>query len=135
MPPVLRVVMTLKGGSLMKQQASRARAVRLTVLAMSILVMLTVFSITCCAAGVGDVAGAVEETWTKAQTQIKAIVDRVVFPVLDLVLAVFFFIKIGTSYFDYRKNGQFEWTAPAILFGCLIFTLTCPLYIWKVLGI
>ena len=126
---------TLKGGSLMKQQASRERAVRLTVLAMSILVMLTVFSITCCAAGVGDVAGAVEETWTKAQTQIKAIVDRVVFPVLDLVLAVFFFIKIGTSYFDYRKNGQFEWTAPAILFGCLIFTLTCPLYIWKVLGI
>lgn len=119
----------------MKQQASRARAVRLTVLAMSILVMLTVFSITCCAAGVGDVAGAVEETWTKAQTQIKAIVDRVVFPVLDLVLAVFFFIKIGTSYFDYRKNGQFEWTAPAILFGRLIFTLTCPLYIWKVLGI
>lgn len=91
---------TLKGGSLMKQQASRARAVRLTVLAMSILVMLTVFSITCCAAGVGDVAGAVEETWTKAQTQIKAIVDRVVFPVLDLVLAVFFFIKIGTAYFD-----------------------------------
>lgn len=126
---------TLKGGSLMKQQASRARAVRLTVLTMSILVMLTVFSITCCAAGVGDVAGAVEETWTKAQTQIKAIVDRVVFPVLDLVLAVFFFIKIGTVYFDYRKNGQFEWTAPAILFGCLIFTLTCPLYIWKVLGI
>ena len=126
---------TLKGGSLMKQQASRARAVRLTVLAMSILVLLTVFSITCCAAGVGDVAGAVEETWTKAQTQIKAIVDRVVFPVLDLVLAVFFFIKIGTSYFDYRKTGQFEWTAPAILFGCLIFTLTCPLYIWKVLGI
>lgn len=126
---------TLKGGSLMKQQASRARAVRLTVLTMSILVMLTVFNITCCAAGVGDVAGAVEETWTKAQTQIKAIVDRVVFPVLDLVLAVFFFIKIGTAYFDYRKNGQFEWTAPAILFGCLIFTLTCPLYIWKVLGI
>lgn len=119
----------------MKQQASRARAVRLTVLTMSILVMLTVFNITCCAAGVGDVAGAVEETWTKAQTQIKAIVDRVVFPVLDLVLAVFFFIKIGTAYFDYRKNGQFEWTAPAILFGCLIFTLTCPLYIWKVLGI
>lgn len=119
----------------MKQRAWRTRAVRMTVLAMSILVLLTVFSIMCCAAGTGDVAGAVEETWAKAQTQIKAIVDRVVFPVLDLVLAVFFFIKIGTAYFDYRKNGQFEWTAPAILFGCLIFTLTCPLYIWKVLGI
>ena len=126
---------TLKGGSLMKQQASRARAVRLTVLTMSILVMLTVFSITCCAAGVGDVAGAVEGTWTKAQTQIKAIVDRVVFPVLDLVLAVFFFIKIGTVYFDYRKNGQFEWTAPAILFACLVFTLTAPMYLWDIVGI
>lgn len=90
----------------------------------------------CCAeeAGKGDVAGAVESTWNTAQTQIKAIVDKVIFPVIDLVLAVFFFIKLGTAYFDYRKNGQFEWTAPAILFGCLVFTLTAPLYIWKVLG-
>ena len=34
----------------------------------------------------------------------------------------------------HRKNGQFEWTGPAILFGCLVFTLTAPLYIWRVLG-
>jgi hypothetical protein len=29
---------------------------------------------------------------------------------------------------------MFEWTAPAILFACLIFTLTAPLYIWQILG-
>ena len=38
------------------------------------------------------------------------------------------------AYFDYRKHGQFEWTAPAILFACLVFTLTAPLYIWTILG-
>ena len=40
----------------------------------------------------------------------------------------------GTAYLDYRKHGQFEWTAPAILLGTLVFSLTCPLYIWNILG-
>ncbi len=31
--------------------------------------------------------------------------------------------------------GQFEFAAPAILFACLVFTLTAPLYIWGVVGI
>ncbi len=82
----------------------------------------------------GDVAGAVESTWTTARTQIKTVVNNVVFPVLDLVLAVFFFVKLGSAYFDYRKSGQFEWTAPAILFACLIFVLTAPTYLWSILG-
>ena len=62
----------------------------------------------------GNVAGAIEETWKEASQQIKTVVDNVVFPVIDLILAVFFFVKLGTSYFDYRKHGQFEWAAPAI---------------------
>lgn len=62
------------------------------------------------------------------------VVNNVVFPVIDLVLAVFFFAKLGMAYFDYRKHGQFEWTAPAILFACLIFTLTAPTYVWTILG-
>lgn len=33
-----------------------------------------------------------------------------------------------------RKHGQFEWAAPAILFACLVFTLTAPKYIWAILG-
>ena len=31
-------------------------------------------------------------------------------------------------------KAQFEFTAPAILFACLIFTLTAPLYIWGIVG-
>ena len=82
----------------------------------------------------GDVAGAIEGTWQTASQQIKTVVDHVVFPAIDLILAVFFFGKLGTAYFDYRKHGQFEWAAPAILFACLVFTLTAPLYIWQILG-
>lgn len=35
----------------------------------------------------------------------------------------------------HRKHGQFEWTGPVILFACLVFTLTAPLYIWGIIGI
>lgn len=83
----------------------------------------------------GNVAGAIEGTWKEASQQIKTVVDHVVFPAIDLVLAVFFFAKLGTAYFDYRKHGQFEWAAPAILFACLVFMMTAPLYIWQILGI
>ena len=90
------------------------------------------FSTTAFAAG--DVAGAIENTWNDASGQIKTVVNKVVFPAIDLILAVFFFAKLGLSYFDYRKSGQFEWSGPAILFACLVFTLTAPLYIWTILG-
>ena len=91
-------------------------------------------STTAFAAGTGDVAGAIEGTWNDASDQIKTVVNNVVFPVIDLILAVFFFAKLGMAYFDYRKHGQFEWTAPAILFACLLFTLTAPTYVWTILG-
>ena len=86
------------------------------------------------AAGTGDVAGAIEGTWNDASVQIKTVVNKVVFPAIDLILAVFFFAKVCTAYFDYRKHGQFEWSGPAILFACLVFTLTAPLYIWQILA-
>ena len=60
-------------------------------------------------------------------------VDNVVFPVIDMILAILFFVKLGTAYFEYKKHGQFEFTAPAILFACLIFMMTAPLYIWTIL--
>ncbi len=81
----------------------------------------------------GNVAGVIEQTWNTAQGQVKEVVNNVVFPVIDMILAILFFVKLGTAYFDYRKHGQFEFTAPAILFACLIFTLTAPLYIWNIL--
>ena len=93
----------------------------------------------CCApaaaAGNGNVADVVKETWTAAAGQIKSVVDSVVFPALDMILAIAFFGKVAMSYFDYKKHGQFEWTGPVILFACLVFTLTAPLYIWKIVGL
>ena len=80
----------------------------------------------------GNVAGAVESTWTTARSQVVSVVNNVVFPVIDVILVVLLFVKIGTLYMDYRKHGQIEWTPAAILFGCLIFTLTAPLYIWSI---
>ena len=92
-----------------------------------IMFILSITALLCCllsvvvfAAGSGDVAG---------------VVNKVVFPAIDMILAIFFFVKLGTAYFDYRKTGQFEWTAPAILFACLVFTLTAPLYIWGIIGV
>ena len=105
-----------------------------------VMIMLSCFSMTVFAnagaggVGSGDVAGAIENTWNTASEQIKQVVDNVVFPVIDLILAVFFFAKLGLAYFDYRKSGHFEWTAPAVLFACLVFTLTAPLYIWGIIG-
>ena len=106
---------------------------KVIVLLVMALFMVAMMSITAFAAE-GDVAGAVEDTWIAARGQIKTVVNSVIFPVIDLVLAVLFFIKVATAYLDYRKHGQFEWTAPAIRLGTLVFSLTCPLYIWKILG-
>lgn len=98
------------------------------------LIMVCMLGTTAMAAGTGDVAGAIEGTWNDAYAQIKTVVNNVVFPAIDLILAVFFFAKLGMAYFDYRKHGQFEWSGPAILFACLVFTLTAPLYVWTILG-
>lgn len=56
----------------------------------------------------GDVSTAITSTWNSAKSQIKTVVNNVVFPVVDTILAVLFFVKIGTAYFDYRKHGQFN---------------------------
>lgn len=117
----------------MKGTCVRVKIKRITVLLCMAAMLAGAFSIPVHAAK-GDVAGAIEGTWKTASGQIKSVVNTVVFPAIDLILAVFFFGKLGTAYFDYRKHGQFEWAAPAILFACLVFTLTAPLYIWQILG-
>ena len=85
------------------------------------------------ASAAGDVATAIQSTWTAAKSQVQTVVNNVVFPVLDMILAILFFVKVATTYMEYRKHGQFDFTAPAILFACLIFSLTAPLYIWTIL--
>lgn len=84
-------------------------------------------------AAAGNVAGAIENTWQTARAQVETVVNNVVFPVIDMVLVVMFFIKVGTCYFEYKKHGTFEFTGPCILFACLIFTLTAPMYIWTII--
>ena len=88
-----------------------------------ILLLSLLFMSVAHAAGKGDVSGAVESTC-----------NTVIFPCIDLILAVAFFTKTAMSYFDYKKQGQFDWVAPAILFASLVFMLTAPLYIWGIIG-
>jgi len=85
------------------------------------------------AAAPGDVSSAIESTWNAAKGQIKDIVNKVVFPALDLILAVLLFVKIGSVYMEYRKHGQLELTAPIVIFAGLLFCLLAPQFLWKII--
>ncbi len=108
---------------------------RILCMVLTLSAVLALLCVPALAAGSGDVAAVVESTWKAAAAQLKTIVNNVIFPALDMILAIFFFVKLGSAYFDYRKHGQFEWAGPAILLACLIFTLTAPTYIWSIVGI
>ena len=110
----------------------KKRIVRMFTLACTAM-LLVVFMAVPAFATSGNVSGAITSTWNAAQGQIQDIVNNVVFPVIDMILAILLFVKIATAYMDYRKHGQFEFTAPAILFACLLFSLTAPSYIWSIL--
>ena len=58
---------------------------RLVVMMIVVLAMVCLTATTAFAAGTGDVAGAVESTWTTASAQIKTVVNNVVFPAIDLI--------------------------------------------------
>ena len=105
-----------------------------------ILAIAAVVAALCCvpafaASGSSGVADVVEKTWKDAAGQIKTVVNNVVFPALDMILAIAFFGKLALAYFDYKQRNQFEWTGPVILFACLVFVLTAPLYIWTIVGL
>ena len=110
----------------------KKRIVGMFTMASAMMLLVAFLAVPAYATG-GNVSGAIEGTWKAAQGQIKDIVNNVVFPVIDMILAVLLFVKIATAYMDYRKHGQFEFTAPAILFACLLFSLTAPSYIWNIL--
>ena len=67
------------------------------------LLMVSVLSVTAFAAGTGDVAGAVEDTWIAARGQIKSVVNNVVFPVIDLILAVLFASQLSFCFRIYIR--------------------------------
>lgn len=112
----------------------KKRIARMITMACLMMVLVCSMAMPAFATGTGgNVSGAITDTWNAAQSQIKDIVNNVVFPVIDMILAILLFVKIATAYMDYRKHGQFEFTAPAILFACLLFSLTAPSYIWNIL--
>lgn len=111
----------------------KKRIVRMFAMACVVMLCVAFMVVPASATAGGNASGAIESTWNAAQGQIKDIVNNVVFPVIDMILAVLLFVKIATAYMDYRKHGQFEFTAPAILFTCLLFSLTAPSYIWNIL--
>ena len=108
---------------------------RMLTMTLLLAVMVTMFAVPVLATETtGDVSGAIQSTWEAAKGQVQDIVNNVVFPVIDMILAILLFVKIATCYMDYRQHGKFDFTAPAILFACLLFSLTAPSYIWSILG-
>lgn len=74
------------------------RTKKIMIAAIAVIVMTSLCSLTVFADG--EVASAVESTWNAAKGQIKTIVNNVVFPVIDVILAILLFVKIATSYMD-----------------------------------
>ena len=79
----------------MKKPRSRIVSV-LTVLLLCALLCVPAFA----SGSQGNVSSVVESTWKAAAAQIKTVVNNVVFPALDMVLAIAFFGKLAMSYFD-----------------------------------
>ena len=94
----------------------RKKGIRVLLLALTVAALCMVPAF---ASSAGNVADAVEQTWTDAAGP----------------MGIAFFVKVALCFFDYRKHGQFEWTGAAILFVCLIFVLLAPNYIWNIVGI
>ena len=76
----------------------KKKTIKIISMAMIMIIAMTAMSV--CAFADGDVAGAIEGAWKSASGQIKTVVNNVVFPIIDLILAVFFFAKLALSYFD-----------------------------------
>ena len=70
------------------------------ILTMVAVLVLVVTTMAMPAFAAGNVSGAIENTWNAAQGQVKDIVNNVVFPVIDMILAILFFVKIATAYMD-----------------------------------
>lgn len=71
----------------------------------AVLLVAAVLAVPCFASsgssgGGGNVSGVIEETWDAANTQIQEVVDNVVFPALSVILAIAFFAKTASAWFD-----------------------------------
>ena len=96
----------------------KKRIVRMFTMLCVLTLFVAFMAIPASATATGNVSGAIEGTWNAAKGQVQTIVNNVVFPVIDMILAVLLFVKIATAYMDYRKHGQFEF--------CLLYTSPSP---------
>ena len=117
---------------IMKKAKERLRVL---LIVLPVLMVNVMFAPPAYAEQAGNVSGAIEDTWNTAAAQVKDVVNNVVFPIVDCVLAIMLFVKLALSYFEYKKHGEFDFMPPAILFFGLLFSLTAPLYVWNIIGI
>lgn len=73
-------------------QILKNKKVKVIICLMIILIMLVLTMKQSYAAG--DVSSVIQQAWKQMESQIKNIVNNVVFPVIDIILAVFFFAKL-----------------------------------------
>ena len=74
---------------------------KILICAVLMLLLASISALTVFAAG--DVAGAIEQTWSTAKSQIQTVVNKVVFPVVDMILAILFLREIGYCIFRLPK--------------------------------
>ena len=68
-------------------KTNRMKFIKILISIAVVVAMLTVSSLPAFAAG--DVSSAIQSTWNSAQTQIKNVVNNVVFPAVDMILLYF----------------------------------------------
>lgn len=81
-----------------------------------------------------NVADVVKDVYDDALEQIKEVTNTVVFPIIDVVLGICFFVKLGMMYFDWKKQKELNFVPIVLIGGGLLFSLTAPLYVWKLIG-
>jgi hypothetical protein len=96
--------------------------------------LVSIFAIPAYAtANVSDAVNSAFNTYIKPQ--IKSVVNIAVFGSVDVVLLVFFIIKLATAVVDYRQHGgQIEWKVPAGLFAGLVLSISAPFWMWGIIG-
>ena len=116
------------------QMRISAKTKRFLTLLVALTLLCSLFAITAYATTTNnDVAGGVTSAFdTYMKPQYKKIVNNVVFPIIDAIVAVFFIVKTIFAIVNYRKStgAEFEWHAPALLFCALVIAATGPLWVW-----
>lgn len=79
----------------------KRKTLRILLCAAAMMLMVTVTAVPAFAAG--DVAGAIEQTWNTAKSQIQTVVNNVVFPVVDMILGHSVFCKGRNELFRVQK--------------------------------